>query len=165
MLYTFIMLRIKPYKQSPAHCGPVSLKMVLEYYGTRVSKKQIAKLAGTDRDGTRAQGLVKAAKHFGYTARVKDDADISDIEHCLKKKIPVIVAWFAENEGHYSVVVGLKKGKIYLQDPEVGKTRSLPLPTFKRVWFDFRGDYLKSKKDIVIRRMIVVQHRKHKSQG
>lgn len=158
------MLRIKPYKQSPAHCGPASLKMVLEYYGTHASERQIAKLARTDEDGTRAKNLVRAAKHFSYTARIKDNSDIKDIEKYLEQRIPVIVAWFAEDEGHYSVVVGIKKGKIYLQDPEIGRLRSLPLTTFKRVWFDFTGDFLKSKKDIVIRRMIVVQHKKHKSQ-
>lgn len=150
------MLRIKPFKQSPAHCGPASLKMVLAYFGVHATEKQIAKLAGTDKDGTRAKGLMKAAKHFGFQAHIRDFADIADIQHMLEYRVPVIVAWFSSDEGHYSVVVGMKGKKIYLQDPEIGKMRSMPLKTFKRVWFDFSGDFLKSKKDIVIRRMIAV---------
>lgn len=40
------MLRLKPFSQSSAFCGPASLKLVLSYYGIRRSEKQIAKLCG-----------------------------------------------------------------------------------------------------------------------
>jgi hypothetical protein len=45
---------------------------------------------------------------------------------------------------------------IYLKDPEFSKTRVLKLQTFKRVWFDFPGEFLRTKNDIIIRRLIVI---------
>ena len=33
----------------------------------------------------------------------------------------------------------------------------MKLTTFKRLWFDFPNDYLKSKSELIIRRMIVIE--------
>ncbi len=67
--------------------------------------------------------------------------------------------WFSGDDGHYSVVVGIDRKYIHLQDPELGKVRSLDIPTFRRVWFDFPGDMLHSHRDLILRRMIVVEAR------
>jgi len=74
----------------------------------------------------------------------------------LERKIPVIVDWFSVDEGHYSAVVGINNKNIYLQDPELGKVRKLKINDFKRIWFDFPGEFLRSKKDIIIRRLIII---------
>ncbi len=87
---------------------------------------------------------------------IKDFSEISDIKKFINKKIPVIVDWFSGDEGHYSVIVGIGKDSIYLQDPELGHVRSMRLRTFKRVWFDFPGKYLVSKDGVIVRRMIVL---------
>lgn len=152
------MLNVKPFRQSPAYCGPACLKMVLEYYGIKKNEKELAKLSGaTPQEGIDAKGLVKAAKALGFKAFFKDFSEIKDIRsYVLEKKIPVIVDWFSADDGHYSVTVDIDKDNIYLQDPELGAIRKMDLETFKRVWFDFSGNFLKSKDQIVIRRMIVV---------
>jgi len=54
------------------------------------------------------------------------------------------------------VVVALDKRFIYLQDPELGRVRKLDRKVFLRVWFDFPGNVLRSRKDLIIRRMLVV---------
>ena len=152
------MLKIKPFKQSASFCGPASLKMVLEYFGIKKTEKEIAKLCGATKEkGVGAAGLLEAARKLGLKGFVKDFSEIEDLKkYVLKKKIPVIVDWFQGGDGHYSVGVGIDRKNIWLQDPEIGKIKKLDLETFKRVWFDFPGNFLKSKNQIIIRRMVVV---------
>lgn len=157
------MLKIKPFKQKPSACGPASLKMVLGYYGLKKSEKELIKLSScTKTKGTKASGLLKAASHFGFDGFIRDFSDIKDLKnYVVKKKIPVIVDWFSVDEGHYSVVVDINKKNIYLQDPEIGRIKSLSINKFKTAWFDFPSPYLKSNKDLIIRRMIVIKPRSH----
>ena len=163
LYFHFRMLNITPYKQRPGYCGPVCLYMILQYYGVRTTLQQLKRLSRCNPSlGTSIEGLLKAAKHFGLTGWYKDFSTFSDIRRQIKKKIPVLVDWFSTDDGHYSVVVGIDKKNIYLIDPEVGKRRALDLQTFKRVWFDFRGSYLQSKRQLRIRRMIVVLPPKQK---
>ena len=152
------MLKIKPFKQKPSSCGPASLKMVLGYYGVTKSEKELGRLSGcTKAHGTKTKGLLKAAKHSGFTGFIKDFSDIKDIRHYVtKKKIQVIVNLFSVSEGLSRGVAGIDKEKIYLEDPEFGRMRSMLLNDFKAVWFDFSSPWLKSKSDLVIRRMPVV---------
>lgn len=152
------MLKIKPFRQKPGFCGPAALKMVLDYYGISKSEKELAALSGaTPTKGVGVQGLLKAAKKFGLRGLVKDFSEIRDIRgYVLKKKIPVIVDWWSVDEGHYSVVVDINKENIYLQDPEWGRVRAMKIQTFKRVWFDFPGDFLRSKIQLNIRRMLAL---------
>ncbi|MCR4322652.1 MAG: cysteine peptidase family C39 domain-containing protein [Candidatus Azambacteria bacterium] len=152
------MLKVKPFKQKTSFCGPASLKMVVGYYGLRIQERRIGKLAGCSvAHGTPAKGLLDAAKELGFRGIIKNSADLKDIkEYVEKKKMPVIVQWFSVDEGHYSVVVGIDSENIYLQDPEVGYMKSLRVETFKRVWFDFPDTYLRTRADLVLRRMIVI---------
>lgn len=152
------MLNVKPFRQTSGFCGPASLKMVLEYYGVKKSEKDLARLSdATSAKGVGAEGLLKAANLLGFKGFFKDFSDIKDIEtYVIKKKIPVIVDWFSTDDGHYSVVMYIDQKKIYLQDPDIGRLRTMDLDTFKRVWFDFPGDFLRLKDNIIIRRMIVI---------
>ena len=154
-------LDVKPFNQSPSYCGPSSLKMVLEYYGIDKSEKELVRLTNCTKSlGTTAKNIVNSAKKLGMKASFKDYSTINDIEVKLKKRIPVIVDWFSHDEGHYSVIVGFDKENIYMQDPELGHIRMMKRKTFMTVWFDFDGEFLKSRKDLIIRRMIIVQPKK-----
>ena len=152
------MLKLISFKQSPGFCGPASLKIVLNFFGINLSEAQLAELTKCKKTGgTKAEFLLKAAKSLGFKGFIKDFCKIKDIkEYVIKKKIPVIVDWFSVDDGHYSVVAHIDKENIYLQDPEFGKLHKIKIKKFKRVWFDFPGNYLKSKNDIIIRRMIVI---------
>ena len=152
------MLNIKPFRQSSGFCGPACLKMILEHYGVKKSERELAKLSGaTPNAGVGAEGLLKAAKALGLKGFFKDLSEVKDLKHyVINKKIPVIVDWFSSTDGHYSVVVDLNRKNIYLQDPEVANVQRLDIETFKRVWFDFSGDFLQSKDQIIIRRIIVI---------
>ncbi len=158
-----IMLKVRPFRQQKSgFCGPASLKMVLDYYGVKKSEKELAELSGcTISKGVKAEGLLQAAKKLGFKGFIKDFSDIKDLrKYVLKKKIPVIVDWFSTDEGHYSPVVDINQENIYLQDSELRGIRTMKIKTFRRVWFDFSGDFLHSKDEIIIRRMIVIDKKK-----
>lgn len=154
------MLPVKPYQQTADFCGVASLKMVLDYFGCQKSEAELIKLSSaTAKKGTSAEGIKKAAQELGFRFKIKDGADFADIKHCLTKKVPPIVDWFStfgEAEGHYSVVVGLDKNFIYLQDPEIAGIRKIKRVDFKRVWFDFEGDFIKNKNDLILRRFLLI---------
>ena len=157
------MIKLKPFRQTPGFCGPASLKMVLDYYGVSVSEAKLAKIAGATREkGTPIKGLIKAAKYFGFQVFLKEKSTPSDLRYFIKRKIPVIVDWFFEDEGHYSVVVDVDQKNIVLMDPTLRKIliyirrRKFSIEKFLRVWFDFPGNYIKTPKDLVLRLMLVV---------
>lgn len=152
------MLHIQPVRQTAGYCGPASLKMLLDYHNVKKSEKELARLSGATREkGVEAQGIVKAAKKLNFKAFIKDNATFEDIRKYVKgKKIPVIVDWFAFEDGHYSLVVDIDKNHIWLQDPELGTLRAIRLTLFRTLWFDFPHAYIRTKKDLILRRMIVI---------
>ncbi|MBU4501951.1 MAG: C39 family peptidase [Nanoarchaeota archaeon] len=152
------MINIKPFKEKPGYCGPASLKMIASYYGIKKSEEELAKLCKcTPEKGTSAKNLIKAAKKIGLEGFIQNNSSISDIrKYVLKKKIPLIVDWFCEYDGHYTPVIDINAKNIYLADGCIGSVRTMNLDKFKRVWFDFLGGYLKSKDDLILRRMIVL---------
>lgn len=153
-----MILPTKPYRQKPGFCGPASLKIILDYYGLEKTEEELVNLAGsTAAHGTSSEDLIRTAKKLGFSAFQTDCATYTDMKQWLRQKIPVIVDWFSQDDGHYSVVVGLDENNIYLQDPELGQMRAMKKNDFFRVWFDFPGDYLQSKEDVIIRRMIVIK--------
>ncbi len=155
------MLDVPSFRQKPGYCGPASLKMVLGYLGVNITEKKLALISGCKPSrGIGAEGLVLTAQKLGFHARVKDFSDLKDIREWVnRKKLPVIVDWFAFEGGHYSVVSGIDKENIYLEDPSLGHRRALKLSTFMRLWFDFPTNYLRSRDDLIIRRMIIIDRR------
>ncbi len=156
------MLKLKPFRETPGLCGPASLKMVMDYYGVSVSEAEIAKIAGATKEkGTSINGLIKAAKHFGFRAFFKKNSSLDDLNYFMKRKIPVIVDWFFEDDGHYSVVVDVDKDNVILMDPALRKLliyirrRKFSKETFLRIWFDFPGKIIEKPKDLVLRLMLV----------
>jgi len=157
------MIKLKPFRQTPGLCGPASLKMVMDYYGVSVSEKEIARVSGATKEkGTSIKGLIKAARHFGFKTSLKKNSSLKDLEYFVKTKIPVIVDWFDEDDGHYSIVVDIDKKNVVLMDPALRKIlifirrKVFPREIFLRVWFDFPGKLIKDKKDLVLRLMLVV---------
>lgn len=157
------MIKLKPFRQAPGLCGPVSLKMVMNYYGVSVSETEIAKIAGAKREkGTSIKGLIRAAKYFGFQTFLKKNSSLDDLRYFIKRKIPVIVDWFFEDEGHYSVVVDIDKKNVVLMDPTLRKIliyirrRKFSTEKFFGVWFDFPGDFIREPEDLILRLMLVI---------
>lgn len=162
-------LQVKPFQETlhGGYCGPASLKIVLDYYGVQKSEKEVAERCGRDSElGTNDISIKRAAKSYGFNVEIKNKASFTDIQKWLTKEVPVTVNWFTRGrsdynnseapDGHYSVVIGLDKENIYLQDPEIGAVRTIKRDDFLRVWFDFKKDYITSWKDMIIRQLIAV---------
>jgi|SRR4051812_3541895 len=162
-----LLLPTGNFKQSRAMCGPACLKIVFAYFGKRVPEKQIAKACRTSpRSGTTGTNLVKGAKRFGFNAELIDYSNFRTIATWLRRGVPVIVDWMSTASsgpghariagGHYSVVCGLGRDHIVLQDPAVGGRRRLSRTSFQSVWFDFKDVFPKTADDLIIRRVILV---------
>ena len=163
------LLRVKPFQETlrGGYCGPASLKMVLNYYGLQKSEKEIAKRCGRDSKlGTNDISIKRVAESYGFSVAIKNNANFGDMKAWLSKRVPVIVNWFSRGrkdynnsevpDGHYSVVMGLDKTNIYLQDPEIGAMRTIKRNDFLRVWFDFKKDRITSWRDMIIRQLIAI---------
>jgi len=145
-------------------CGPMGLKMVMQYLGKRSHERKIARLArATQEYGTTGEGLIFAAKQYGFhEAHIRDHSTIDDIRTFIhNRRMPVIVDYWSGDDGHYSVVTGIDDEddeNIHFQDPALGHECSWPINDFLRNWFDFETPYLVNKEDIILQRMIVLQN-------
>lgn len=162
------MLDVKPFQETlnSDMCGPASLKIILNYYGVDKSEEEIAKLCKVKKGlGVDDKSIKTAAEKLGFNATIKNNSTFKDIEKWLKKDVPVIVNWFTRGrtdygdssvaDGHYSVVMGLDDKHIYFQDPELGSMRKIERDDFMRVWFDFKGKYIKPN-ELIVRQIIIV---------
>ncbi len=138
-------LQLKPFRQSPAYCGPASLKIALAYLGKRIPEKKLARLCRTTKKhGTLHRGMVRGAKATGVRVIAKQKSTIRDMRDLIqKKKLPIIVGWYdtSGKEGdHYSVIYHVSKNFIYLMDPATKSGyRKMSIKKFLERWFDFEG--------------------------
>lgn len=166
---TKLFLDVKPFQETlhGSFCGPATLKMILDYYGIEKSENELAKLTKKDNKlGICDRDIKRIAESFGFKVKIKNFSDFKDISNSLKKRIPVIVDWFTRGrsdysdsevaDGHYSVVVGLDKNNIYIQDPEIGRIRTIDRDDFMLVWFDFTGERIESWDEMIIRQIIII---------
>lgn len=167
------LLPVLPFQETFLHqslCAPATLKMLLVYWdlpGKEKTDMELGEACGTDPElGTTNEAFLETIKKFGLDSAVKVDSSFDDIKLWLDKGVPVVVDWFSPGpeeidesempDGHYSLVVGLDKENIYLQDPEIGRLRTVSRKQFWRVWFDFTTDWITHKDDMVIRWMAAV---------
>ena len=166
-------LTVEPFQETHLHqslCAPGTLKMLLLYWdlpGQEKTDLELAEICGTDPDlGTSNEAFLKTITQFGLESAVKSDASFNDIQEWLDKGVPVVVDWFSPGpkedveeempDGHYSIVVGLDDDNVYLQDPEIGRMRTVSRKQFYRVWFDFTTDWIEHKDNMVLRWMAAV---------
>jgi ABC-type bacteriocin/lantibiotic exporter with double-glycine peptidase domain len=149
------LLELKPFIQSGGMCGPASIKMALSHWGYNFSEKRIAKLCGSSNKlGTTDKEMIVGLKKLGFDAVLKNNAYFKDIRVALKTGVP-IVAWFSEDDSHYSVVVGINKKQIAIQDPNSGGVYFYNLKTFRNIWFGFESGF-PDKSGLTIRSLIII---------
>ena len=98
-------------------CGVAALASIAKFYGSDFSLAHLRELAKTNKEGTTALGIVKAADEMGFETRpVQADKtlfDMSDVSY------PFIV--HVNKEGklqHYYVVYQTKKDYLIIGDPD-----------------------------------------------
>ena len=99
-------------------CGPACLAAIFRKYGLNVSIAKIRDIAGTDRQGTSAYGLVKAIEHYGFQQKVVE-AD----KESLTSKLPIpVIAHVVIDDSllHYVVITKVKGDTVVVSDPAKG---------------------------------------------
>lgn len=112
---------LKRYRYTPQvdtrDCGVAAFATVAKHYGSDFTLAHLRELAKTDREGTTALGIVKAAQTLNFETRVlQADMTLFDLA-----EIPYpFIAHVTKDSKllHYYVVYGAKKDKLIIGDPD-----------------------------------------------
>ena len=128
----YIMIRFKCILQNDeTDCGPACLAAIFGKYGLKVSIAKIRDIAGTDRQGTSAYGLVKVIEHFGFQQKVVE-ADKSVLTP--KIPLPAIAHVVIDNSLlHYVVITKVKGDTVVVSDPAKGIVK-YKKEDFLKIW-------------------------------
>ena len=112
-------------------CGPACLAAIFGKYGLKVSIAKIRDIAGTDRQGTSACGLVKVIEHYGFQQKVVE-AD----KESLTSKLPIpAIAHVVIDDPllHYVVITKVKGDTVVVSDPAKGIVK-YKKEDFLKIW-------------------------------
>ena len=128
----YIMIRFKCILQNDeTDCGPACLAAIFGKYGLKVSIAKIRDIAGTDRQGTNAHGLVKVIEHFGFQQKVVE-ADKSVLTN--KLPLPAIAHVIIDDSLlHYVVITKVKGDTVVVSDPAKGIVK-YKKEDFLKIW-------------------------------
>jgi len=117
----------------PWSCGAAALMATLVYFGVfdEAESTLDADLGVDPKDGTRVTSIVAEARRFGLAADARTGMTLPDLDRELARGAVVIAAiqawpagkitdWHTSwEDGHYVVVVGLSRDRVYVMDPSV----------------------------------------------
>ena len=112
-------------------CGAACLATISKQYGLKIPITKIREVAGTDKQGTNAYGVVKAAEQLGFTSKaVRGNKEAFFSEFPLPAIAHVVV------DGsllHYVVIHKITKNQVVVADPGKGIVK-YTLEEFFEVW-------------------------------
>lgn len=112
-------------------CGAACLATISKQNGYKIGITKIREAAGTDKQGTNAYGVIKAAEQLGFNAKgVKGNKEAFFSEFPLPCIAHVIVDG---NLLHYVVIHKITKKQVIIADPGVGIVKMTPEEFFGEV--------------------------------
>ena len=112
-------------------CSAACLSTICKQNGYKIGITRIREVAGTDKQGTNAYGIIKAAEQLGFSAKgVKGDKEafFSDFP------LPCIAHVIVEGQLlHYVVIHKITKKQVIIADPGVGIVKLTPREFFGEV--------------------------------
>lgn len=112
-------------------CGAACLATICKQNGYKIGITRIREAAGTDKQGTNAYGVIKAAEQLGFSAKgVKGNKEAFFSEFPL----PCIAHMIVDgNLLHYVVIHKITKKQVIIADPGVGIVKLTPEEFFGEV--------------------------------
>ena len=105
-------------------CAAACIATISKQYGLKISIAKIREIAGTDKQGTNAYGIIKAAEELGFSAKaVKGDINAFFSEFPLP-----CIAHVIKNGNllHYVVIHKITKEQLIIADPAKGIVKLTP---------------------------------------
>jgi uncharacterized protein len=142
-------------QSQPYSCGASALQAVFSYWG--IDKREgvlLQELGTTEEYGTPPESIVNVARAYNFSAGLRTNLTLADLEEANTEKIPVIIAcqawsdvspatlpWDQDwEDGHYMVVIGIDQENTYFEDPSLLGTRGvIPRQEFLSRWHDYEG--------------------------
>lgn len=123
--YTFIK------QQDTKDCAAACLAIICMHFGLKYPISKIREIAGTDKQGTNALGLIQAAEKLGFTAKgVRGNQEAFFSEFPLPAIAHVIID---QTLLHYVVIHKISKKVVIIADPAKGIVKYTPEEFFK-IW-------------------------------
>ncbi len=157
-------------QSTPYSCGAASLQAVLSYWGKDLREDELLTMLNTTGErGTSPYTIVNVSRSLGFSAELRTDVTLLDLESAVHAGIPVIVGiqawrdntsppfWLDDwGDGHYLVVIGMDEKNVYLEDPAMLGTRGvISRDEFLMRWHDFAGRDIRDPGAITYRRLAV----------
>lgn len=113
-------------------CGVACIATIAKQYGLKVPISKIREVAGTDKQGTSALGVIKAAESIGFTAK---GVKVSKPEDIFSEFPKPAIAHVIINQSllHYVVIHKVTKKEIIIADPAKGIVKYKPEEFFS-IW-------------------------------
>lgn len=120
-------------------CGAACLRSALLLLrGESPSEGELAKTLGTfDVGYTPPENVVALAESFGFRCEMTTDNQLPELSRAFETWKALIVTWWDDEAGHYSLVMNLTNEKILLMDPWTardGHANELSLSDFLVRW-------------------------------
>lgn len=127
-------------------CGYAIIEMMSDYYGNKVTEKELYEKNNNGISTSTTNGFVKEindtikGKNYNSLSYAKNDELLLAINKSLLADKPVAVEWAAKLDGawtlHWSVVTGMDDNKIYINNPygykeEISYEEFISRTTFK----------------------------------
>ena len=122
---------IKVKQRDMTDCGAACLASVAEYYSLKIPVSRIRQIAGTDKTGTNALGMIKAAELLGFSSKgVK-----GNWEALSKIPLPAIAHIIVNGIlQHYVVIYSVTDKFVKYMDPADGKIHKISTSKFSEIW-------------------------------
>jgi tetratricopeptide (TPR) repeat protein len=133
------------------NCAPVTIAMVLSYYGIATTQYDLAPvLKGSNQDrNVRADEIADYLQSIGLGARLRVNGDMELMRRLVANGIPVIVEQWLERPddeltGHFRLVRGYDDGAkvMIVNDSYLGPNLRLRYANFDRLWRAFNRTYI-----------------------
>lgn len=117
-------------QRDASDCGAACLASVAAWYRLRLPIARIRQLADTDRHGTTALGLVRAAEKLGFEAR----GVRATREMLAAMPVPLIAHVRRGSLQHWVVLSRVSRRRVEVMDPALGDCRRVQRDLFERDW-------------------------------